>query len=96
MSLIEELGQLIHTSCTSQKIIIKREEITETICPSNFAHYQCNFVARHAKTLFKDQKPIDIAKNIVTHLPENNIISKIDFFGPAILNIYLDQTMVNQ
>lgn len=65
-----------------------------SVTPSNaqFADYQCNAampICQALKPTGEKLSPYTVAKNILTKIPENDIIEKCDVGGPGFINIWL-------
>jgi arginyl-tRNA synthetase len=61
---------------------------------AKFGDLQTNVAMQHAKLLRKS--PLQIAELIVSMIPENNIIDKVEVVKPGFINVFLSTEFINQ
>jgi arginyl-tRNA synthetase len=69
-------------------------EALVVITPSKVADYQCNSAMAISQTLkAKGEKanPVEVAQKIVSSLPTNDLINKVEISGPGFINIYISK-----
>ncbi|NDJ85794.1 MAG: arginine--tRNA ligase [Chloroflexi bacterium] len=70
------------------------QELEIPIKPAKQSHY-ASAVAMASARLFK-AKPLDIATTIGEHLPENELIGKVEVAPPGFINIWLAEAWIQQ
>lgn len=63
---------------------------------SQLADYQCNSALKLTKLLPVKASPVEIAKNIIDNLEENELIDGVNVSGPGFINIKLKQSFVEK
>lgn len=69
------------------------------VVPGKQTDYQCNSAMPIASKLSTSGKKIDakeIAKTIVSHLPQHEILGKVEFSGPGFINVTISSKFISE
>ncbi len=87
MKIKKQLNSIISTALSSCGIDVDMVSVNEAGKPE-FGDYQYNGIMPLARPLKRN--PRDIASEVLSHIPENDMISKIEIAGPGFINIWIE------